>query len=941
MKLPDLPQKLIILGLTLLAFGLRAYRLDFQSYWIDETWTVFFANLWLGELWHALQTVEIVPPFYHVLAHFWIKLAGDGEYGLRFYSLIFGVLAVPLTYRLGKDLGDARLGLVAALLLASAPYQIWHSQEARMYSLLTAASALSMWGFINLWRRGGWRWWLVYVIGAGWAIVTHYHGAALIGIQGLFLLLTWRCHWRGYLGWAATLLVIFLLNLPWLLFRAELLQGYLSWLEQPALGDAFVRSAIAYSVGELVPREQAIPLTLVFVIVYGLGLIYAVRRRWGAWSGPAVLALLLSYTIAPILAAWVYGEIGTTVFFERYLILIQVGYLLTVAMGVLAVADGLPAVTSWGGRRAASKNFEVAGSHRIPSTAAGLLLLGLVGICGWVLYHHYVDPAYAKPDWRAVARKISDNGLPGDAILLTGDGGEVAFNYYYHGELPVYYNFNLPPPTSPDYRQGRKGPAEADQIMAGIAANHRRIWYTPYGADIDPMLERWLSEHTYPAWHSWLGRKQLALYGTGQIRLGRHETLNMAFSNGQGQLLTLIGAALPAATTAAGDLLPLELTWQTDTRLDDDYQLSLRLVNQYSDVFAQSDWPPLTALSSTSTWPPTEPIGDRRGMWLPPDVPPGRYALQFIVYEPSSGQPLGQPAILADIPIGPAKTIAPLEALTIPNQSSRDLGDLTLLGYALPEKIQPGQEMWLWLYWQAQRQPQAAAVLRLSLSSQDQAVTVDVPLADSVGPLDTWQPGQVRRAVYHLSTSPRLMGDKAELAVALLSGLLSGPSSKVEAGTALAQVELESRSRRFEVPAIPHTTDLTFGRAVPQLKLIGYDLPAASLAPGEPLSITLYWQGVAEIDINYTVFVQLLNQAGQVVAQQDQQPQAGAAPTTTWLPGEILIDSYTLPVPELATDHYQLIAGLYNPATGERLPLSSGGDFVELQPITVKSFQDN
>jgi hypothetical protein len=689
-----------------------------------------------------------------------------------------------------------------------------------------------------------------------------------------------------------------------------------------------------------VPRAQAISLALVFVILYGLGLIYAARRRWGAWSGPTVLALQLAYTIAPILAAWIYGELRTTVYFERYLILIQVGYLLTVAMGVLAVADGLPVVMSWVGRRAASKNFGTTGLRRIASIAASLVLIMLVGINGWVLYHHYVDPAYAKPDWRAVARTISDNGLPGDAILLTGDGGEEAFNYYYHGDLPVYANFNLPPPTSPDHRQGRKGPAEADQILTDIAANHPRIWYTPYGTDIDPTLERWLSEHTYPAWHRWLGRKQLALYETGQTRLDRHETLNAAFPNEQGQMLTLISAAIPTATTAAGDLLPLELTWQTDTGLDADYQLSLRLVNRHGDVFAQSDWPPLTALDSTSTWPSAEPIRDRRSVWLPPDVPPDNYALQFVVYEPSSGQPLGQPVTLADIPVGPAETIVPPEALAIPNVSVEPMGDLTLLGYALPEKIQPGQEMWLWLYWQAQRQPQTATILRLTLSSQDQAVTVDVPLADSVGPLDTWQPGQVRRAVYHLSTSPRLVGDQGELKVALLSGLLSGPGPQVEAETMLAQVELESRPRRFEAPPISHTTDLAFGQAEPQLKLIGYDLPATGLAPGEPLPLTLYWQAVAEIDINYTVFVQLLNNAGQVIAQQDAQPQAGAAPTTTWLPGEILIDSYILPVPELEAGNYQLIAGLYNPATGERLPLISGGDFVELQPITVKSLQD-
>jgi hypothetical protein len=88
---------------------------------------------------------------------------------------------------------------------------------------------------------------------------------------------------------------------------------------------------------------------------------------------------------------------------------------------------------------------------------------------------------------------------------------------------------------------------------------------------------------------------------------------------------------------------------------------------------------------------------------------------------------------------------------------------------------------------------------------------------------------------------------------------------------------------------------------------------------------------------SYTVFVQLLNSAGQVVAQVDAQPLAGAAPTTTWLPGEILTDPYTLTLPpELPPGDYRLITGLYNAANGERLSVATGGNFVELSPLTVK-----
>ena len=87
---------------------------------------------------------------------------------------------------------------------------------------------------------------------------------------------------------------------------------------------------------------------------------------------------------------------------------------------------------------------------------------------------------------------------------------------------------------------------------------------------------------------------------------------------------------------------------------------------------------------------------------------------------------------------------------------------------------------------------------------------------------------------------------------------------------------------------------------------------------------------------DYTVFVQLLNSAGQVVAQVDAPPLAGTAPTTTWLPGEILTDPYTLTLPaDLSPGDYRLITGLYNAATGERFT-SFGGNFVELSQLTVK-----
>jgi hypothetical protein len=264
----------------------------------------------------------------------------------------------------------------------------------------------------------------------------------------------------------------------------------------------------------------------------------------------------------------------------------------------------------------------------------------------------------------------------------------------------------------------------------------------------------------------------------------------------------------------------------------------------------------------------------------------------------------------------------------------------------MPDKIQPGQETWLWLYWQAQAStplnPPATgegwgggilknSLVRIILSDGQRQSQLDLPLTESVGPVDSWQPGQVRRAIYHLPTSPALNGQQAQVRVSVLN-----PQRQVENETRLGQIGLEIRPRQFEPPAIAYPLEVGFGEPR-KLTLLGYHRPDPPPAPGQALPLTLYWRAEAEMETAYTVFVQLLNNAGQVVAQVDQPPLGGAAPTTTWLPGEILTDTYALPLPaDLPAGEYRLITGLYNPATGERLLTTLGPNFVELPPFTVK-----
>ncbi len=221
--------------------------------------------------------------------------------------------------------------------------------------------------------------------------------------------------------------------------------------------------------------------------------------------------------------------------------------------------------------------------------------------------------------------------------------------------------------------------------------------------------------------------------------------------------------------------------------------------------------------------------------------------------------------------------------------------------------------------------------LQISLDDGQNQAGAEMLLADSTGPLDSWQPGQVRRAVYHVRTSPRLAGSQAQVKVSLLDAA-GQPLSE----TTLGNILLATRPRQFEPPTISQPLNITFD-APAKVTLLGYDAPDTVTLDNNHFPLTLFWRTEAEMDIAYTVFVQLLNPAGQVVAQVDQQPLAGAAPTTTWLPGEVLTDAYTLTLPaEMPPGLYRVIAGLYDPATGQRLPVTGGGNFVELRQVTVK-----
>jgi hypothetical protein len=127
----------------------------------------------------------------------------------------------------------------------------------------------------------------------------------------------------------------------------------------------------------------------------------------------------------------------------------------------------------------------------------------------------------------------------------------------------------------------------------------------------------------------------------------------------------------------------------------------------------------------------------------------------------------------------------------------------------------------------------------------------------------------------------------------------------------------------FTPPSIPDPVNADFAGVG---TLVGVQEPADKPL-AEPLHITLVWKAATTSETTYTVFVHLLDQNGQVVAQDDSPPVGGSRPTTSWIAGEYIVDDHALHFNRSAYNGPSTLEiGLYDPSTAKRVLLSDGSD---------------
>lgn len=144
------------------------------------------------------------------------------------------------------------------------------------------------------------------------------------------------------------------------------------------------------------------------------------------------------------------------------------------------------------------------------------------------------------------------------------------------------------------------------------------------------------------------------------------------------------------------------------------------------------------------------------------------------------------------------------------------------------------------------------------------------------------------------------------------------------------------------LPSLKTTLPLPV-RFGPTMSLVGYDVPAAAIRPGQTLLVLLYWRSQGPADRSYTAFAHLVDPGWTMWAQSDSLPQEGRAPTNTWQRDQFVGDYYFLRVPPDAPPgrDYRIELGFYETGTLQRLAVvdergSAIDDRVLIETVAVE-----
>lgn len=413
-------QHFILLIVVLIGTVLRFYQIDEWSIWVDESWSMKFADLSFTD-YFTNKYGDVHPPFYYILLDLWMLLFGSSEAAIRSFSAVSGSFSIVMIYCVGCLLFSKATGLVSAVLLALAAFHIQYAQNARMYELLSLLAILSYYFLIKLTMKPDIKSSAGYVIFTTLLVYTHFAGLFLIIAQNVYVFTKFLARTKNIginlKAWLLLQLAVAVLYSPW----ADYLLGILSSIQgnvdfdnpAPKLRDVLTTFSIYAGTNKLL---------LLFVLVLPLSL-FSIKKIAGSinlrnfessirdycWlvslTNVSRIWLLMTWLLIPIIIPWVVSQFSATIYYERTLIGSSLAFYLLVAYAITNIKTNL----------------------LILAVVVTIILLSVPSL------KSYYNTDINREPWRDVARYVDANAKPDDMVIFhTPERGVVlrSFGYY-------------------------------------------------------------------------------------------------------------------------------------------------------------------------------------------------------------------------------------------------------------------------------------------------------------------------------------------------------------------------------------------------------------------------------------------------------------------------------------------------------------------------------
>lgn len=400
----------MIIVILLIGLFLRLININ-QSLWLDEAVQAITAQKSFNYIFTEIVG-DFHPPLYHFLMHFWVRIFGDSEIAMRMPSVMFGIGTVYLVYlivkiffpRIHYSLFNIHYSLpdLVALLMATAPFHVYYSQEARMYSMATFLVAGSMYYFIKVTSD----WGLVvsktkqitnyqpliakYFLFTVLMLYSDYYGFLILLAQGIYLLIKKKPKFLILNSCLPVGMAIFIIlfYLPWLpMLITQLKTGILATQVLPEWGKlvnlSFLKALpltfIKFSIGRITIFNKTLYALFggFFIFVFGLLI------TKGCFKGKKLLitnhqSLITLWFFVPLLTAWLLSLVVPNFQPFRLLLILPAFYIL-LFLGILTLKN---------------KTWRI------------LAFCFVISVNLVSLYFYYSNPFFHREDWKGTVTYI-------------------------------------------------------------------------------------------------------------------------------------------------------------------------------------------------------------------------------------------------------------------------------------------------------------------------------------------------------------------------------------------------------------------------------------------------------------------------------------------------------------------------------------------------------